>query len=104
MPEDASSPSETVAPDEVIHIPETEEHIPGFGEIQTVAGGGITAGDAVPEMPPGSGAEDIGRGTMDNAASSEAGGDLDATDMGQPSSSADTTGDRATGLTGMRGG
>lgn len=79
-------------------------HIPGLGEAETLPGGGITARDAVPEMPPGSGAEDIGRGAMDNAAASETGGDLDATDMGQPTSSADTTGDRATGLTGMRGG
>ena len=79
-------------------------HIPGLGETEILPGGAITEGDAVPEMPPGSDAEDIGRNTMDNAASSETGGDLDATDMGQPTSSADTTGDRATGLTGMRGG
>ena len=78
-------------------------HIPGLGEQANVAGGGVTVGDAVPEMPPGSDAEDIGRNAMDNAASSD-GGDLDATDMGQPSSDADTTGDRATGLTGLRGG
>lgn len=75
-------------------------HIPGLGEAETLPGGGITARDAVPEMPPGSDAEDIGRDQV-NAAQ---GGGLDATDMGQPSSGADTTGDRATGLTGMRGG
>ena len=91
--------------DETIHIPtpeETgEERVPGFGETATLPGGGITVGDSVPDMPPGSGAEDIGR-TMDNAAS-ERGGDLDATDLGQPTSTADTTGDRATGLTSLRG-
>lgn len=79
-------------------------HIPGLGEAETLPGGAITESNAVPEMPPGSDAEDLGRDTMDNAAASETGGDLDATDMGQPSSAADTTGDRATGLTGMRGG
>ena len=79
-------------------------HIPGLGEQETTAGGGITVGDAVPEMPPGSDAEDIGRGALGNAAASETGGDLDATDMAQPTSTTDTTGDRATGLTGMRGG
>ncbi len=79
-------------------------HIPGLGETEILPGGGITEGDAVPEMPPGSGAEDIGRRTLDNAAASEMGGDLDATDMAQPTPTADTTGDRATGLTGLRGG
>ena len=92
MPDEASPQSEAVAPDEVIHIPEDEAHIPGFGEIQTVAGGGITEGDAVPEMPPGSDMADY------------RGGGLDATDTAQPTSAADTTGDRATGLTGLRGG
>lgn len=77
--------------------------IPGMGETEILPGGGITEGDAVPEMPPGSDAEGLGRDAMDNAASS-GGGDLDATDLGQPSSTTDTTGDRATGLTGMRGG
>ncbi len=70
-------------------------HIPGLGDTETLPGGGISAGDAVPEMPPGSDAEDIGR---------DAGGDLDATDLAQPTSTADPTGDRATGLTGLRGG
>ncbi len=79
-------------------------HIPGLGEQATVAGGGVTVGDTVPEMPPGSDAEDIGKDTMDNAAASGIGGDLDATDMAQPTSTADTTGDRATGLTSLRGG
>jgi len=75
-------------------------HVPGFGEAEVLPGGGITARDAVPEMPPGSDAEDLGRDTMDTSQ----GGDLDATDRGQPTSAADTTGDRATGLTGLRGG
>ena len=83
-------------------------HIPGLGETESLPDGAISEGDAVPEMPPGSNGEDLGRGTMGNAAASETGdyrtGDLDATDLGQPSSLADTTGDRATGLTGMRGG
>ena len=81
--------------DEVIHIPKTEEHIPGFGEIQTVAGGGITEEDAVPKMPPGSG--------MAEESDSQGGG-LDASDMAQPTTTADATGDRATGLMGLRGG
>ena len=79
-------------------------HIPGLGETEVLPGGGITESNAVPEMPPGSDAEDIGRNNLGNVTDSERGGDLDATDMGQPSSAADTTGDRATGLTGMRGG
>ena len=69
-----------------------DDSAPGMGEQETLPGGGISAGDAVPEMPPGS--------DMEN----ERGGDLDATDMAQPTSTADTTGDRATGLTGLRGG
>lgn len=89
---DPSLQTEAVAQGEVIHIPETEEHVPGFGEIQTVAGGGITEEDAVPEMPPGSGMGDV------------QGGGLDASDRAQPTTAADTTGDRATGLTGLRGG
>ncbi len=75
-------------------------HIPGLGEAEVLPGGGITARDAVPDMPPGSDADDLGR----NETNLAQGGDLDATDRGQPSSTADTTGDRATGLTGMRGG
>ena len=75
-------------------------HIPGLGETEILPDGAITEGDAVPEMPPGSDAEDLGRNQINSAR----GGDLDATDLGQPSSAADTTGDRATGLTGMRGG
>ncbi|MGI4788233.1 MAG: hypothetical protein ACRYFS_05225 [Janthinobacterium lividum] len=71
--------------DEVIHIPDFDNTpIPGLGEQETLPGGGITEGDAVPEMPPGGG--------------------LDATDLAAPSTTADTTGDRATGLTGLRGG
>ena len=64
-------------------------HILGLGETETLPDGAITEHDAIPEMPPGSAAEDLGRG-----------GDLDATDMAQPTSTVDTTGDRATGLTG----
>ena len=45
-------------------------HIPGLGEAETLPGGGITEGDAVPEMPPGSDAEDVGRNWK--AAASEA--------------------------------
>ncbi len=71
-------------------------HIPGLGETETLPGGGITEGDAVPEMPPGS--------DMDINRNTDSGGGLDATDMAQPTSTADTTGDRATGLTGLRGG
>jgi len=65
--------------DEKIHLPD----------------GAITEHEAIPEMPPGSSAEDLGRGN---------GGGLDATDLAQPTSTADTTGDGATGLTGLRGG
>ena len=71
-------------------------HIPGLGEIETLPDGAITEHDAIPEMPPGSDAEDLGRGRK--------GGGLDVTDTAQPTSTADTTGDGATGLTGMRGG
>ena len=83
-------------------------HIPGLGEQEILPGGGITEGNAVPEMPPGSDMEDY-RGTAgDNMAdgyNGEApGGGLDAGDMAEPTSTADTTGDRATGLTGLRGG
>lgn len=70
--------------DEVIHVPEFDDDAPGLGEQETLPGGGISVGDAVPEMPPGGG--------------------LDATDLAEPTSTADTTGDRATGLTGLRGG
>ncbi len=90
-------------PDEVIHIPEKEgqepqtettpERVPGLGETETLPGGGRTVGDSVPDMPPGSDMADY-RG----------GGGLDAADTAQPPSTADTTGDRATGLTGLRGG
>ena len=92
--------------DEIIHLPETreetDERIPGLGEQAILPGGGITEGDAVPEMPPGSDMEDQ-RGTA-GYNSAAPGGGLDATDMAEPTSTADTTGDRATGLTGMRGG
>ena len=91
--------------DEVIHIPEEEDNqahnqetdrAPGMGETEILPGG-ITEGDAVPEMPPGS---DMAEGCN----SEEPGGGLDAGDMAEPTTMADTTGDRATGLTGMRGG
>ncbi len=84
--------------DEVIHVPQEEqgeeetERVPGLGETAILPGGGITEGDAVPEMPPGSDIADY------------RGGGLDASDTAQPTSTADTTGDRATGLTGLRGG
>ena len=71
-------------------------HIPGLGETEALPDGAIAEYDAIPEMPPGSDAEDIGRGSM--------GGGLDVTDTAQPTSTADTTGDGATGLTGLRGG
>lgn len=54
----------------------------GLGEPETLPGGGRTEGDAIPEMPPGGG--------------------LTADDVAQPTSTGDATGDRATGLTGMR--
>lgn len=86
-------------PDEVIHIPDedtqtetTPDRVPGMGETEILPGGGITEGDAVPEMPPGSDMADY------------RGGGLTADDLAQPTSTADTTGDRATGLTGLRGG
>jgi len=63
----------------------------GLGETETLPGGGVTVGDAVPEMPPGSGM-------------TEPGGGLTADDVAQPTPSGDATGDRATGLTGLRGG
>ena len=71
-------------------------HVPGLGEIETLPNGAIFAGDVIPEMPPGSDAKDLGRDKM--------GGGLDATGVAQPTSAADTTGDGATGLTGLRGG
>ena len=65
------------------------EETPGFGEREAVPGG-FSVGDAVPEMPP-----------PDNQAA--AGGGLTADDLAQPTTTADTTGDRATGLTALRG-
>lgn len=38
--------------------------VPGLGEIETLPNGAIFAGDVIPEMPPGSDAEDLGRGKM----------------------------------------
>ena len=66
--------------------------LPGLGETETLPGGGVSVGDAVPEMPPGSDMDDV----------AAPGGGLTADDMAQPTSTADTTGDRATGLTGLR--
>ncbi len=97
--------------DEVIHLPqmpddqtpddqiqdEQAERAPGMGETEILPGGGITEGDAVPEMPPGS-------DMADELPSDYRGGGLTADDMAQPTTTADTTGDRATGLTGLRGG
>ncbi len=66
--------------------------LPGLGDPEALPGGGVTVGDAVPEMPPGSDMNDV----------APAGGGLTADDTAQPTSTADTTGDRATGLTGLR--
>ncbi len=89
--------------DEVIHVPQEEqgeneetERVPGMGETEILPGGGITEGDAVPEMPPGSDRTDVQNDYR--------GGGLTADDLAQPTSTADTTGDRATGLTSLRGG
>ena len=79
--------------------PEETKHAPGMGEAEVLPGGGITAGDAVPEMPPGS---DMYEESVRH--DSAPGGGLDAGDLAEPSTMADTTGDRATGLTGLRGG
>lgn len=59
---------------------------PGWGEQEAVPGG-LSVGDAVPEMPPGNDSE-------------APGGGLTADDLAQPTSTGDPTGDRATGLTG----
>jgi len=67
--------------------------LPGLGDPEDLPGGAVTVGDAIPEMPPGSDMNDVG----------SAGGGLTADDTAQPTSTADTTGDRATGLTGLRG-
>ena len=61
----------------------------GLGEREETPDGGLTVGDAMPEMPAGWDAE---------------GGGLTADDTAQPTTSADVTGDRATGLMGLRGG
>ncbi len=77
----------------------TPSEMPGLGEIELVAGGGITEEDAVPTMPPPY-PDDTNAGQVDTQ---EPGGGLTADDLAQPTSTTDTTGDRATGLTGMRG-
>ncbi len=77
----------------------TPSEMPGFGEIELVAGGGITEEDAVPTMPPPY-PDDTNAGQVDTQAP---GGGLTADDLAQPTSTEDTTGDRATGLMGMRG-
>ena len=66
--------------------------LPGLGETETLPDGAITEGDAVPEMPPGSDRNDV----------VQPGGGLTADDTAQPTSTADATGDRATGLTALR--
>ena len=66
--------------------------LPGLGDPEDLPGGAVTVGDAVPEMPPGSDMNDV----------AVPGGGLTADDMAQPTRAADTTGDRATGLTGLR--
>ena len=72
-----------------------DEHIPGLGETEVLPHGAITEGNAIPEMPPGSDMNDV-RG------SAAPGGGLTADDTAQPTSTADKTGDRATGLTALR--
>ena len=59
---------------------------PGLGEREEVPGG-VSVGDSVPEMPP---------------PGNSPGGGLTADDIAQPTTTADTTGDRATGLTALR--
>lgn len=66
-----------------------DEPTHGLGEQEETPGGGLTVGDAVPEMPAGWESE---------------GGGLSADDIAQPTPTGDPTGDRATGLTGLRGG
>jgi len=73
--------------------------LPGLGEQEPLPGGGVSVGDAVPEMPPGSDMNDVAA-PGDNIAST--GGGLTADDTAQPTSTGDPTGDRATGLTGLR--
>ncbi len=65
-----------------------EDLADGLGEAETLPGGGITVGDAIPDMPPGSEAP---------------GGGLTADDVAPPTSFGDPTGDHITGLTGLRG-
>ena len=67
---------------------EGPDDAPGLGEREEVPGG-LSVGDAVPEMPPPS-------------AEFMPGGGLTADDVAQPTTTEDTTGDRATGLTGLR--
>ena len=69
-----------------------DAHIPALGEQEDLPGGAVTVSDAVPEMPPGSDMNDVAR----------PGGGLTADDTAQPTSTADPTGDRATGLTALR--
>ncbi len=64
--------------------------LPGLGDPEELPGGAVTVGDAVPDMPPG-------------GDSDEPGGGLTADNTAQPTSTGDPTGDRATGLTGLRG-
>lgn len=78
---------------------DTPSEMPGLGEGGLLPGGGRTVSDAVPDMPaPYS--DDTDAGAVDPR---EPGGGLTADDLAQPTSTADPTGDRATGLTGMRG-
>ncbi len=72
--------------------------LPGLGDPEDLPGG-VSVGDAVPEMPPGSDMNDVAAPGDTVAAP---GGGLAADDTAQPTSTADTTGDRATGLTGLR--
>ena len=67
----------------------------GLGEREATPNGGLTRGDALPGMPPGTG----GEGT----AGHRGGCGLNAYNTAQPTTLSDMTGDRARGLTGMRG-
>lgn len=66
-----------------------DEDTRGLGDREETPDGSLTVWDAVPEMPAGWDSE---------------GGGLTADDTAQPTSTADMTGDRATGLTALHWG
>jgi hypothetical protein len=79
-------------------MPDDVDATPGLGEPEAIPGGATTGtGNAVPDMPPGSDMDDVGVPSQE-----ESGGGLTADDLAQPTTAADPTGDRATGLTGLR--